>query len=415
MVLPLCGPVSVSGAQFVLTFVLLRRMGMEAFGQIAFLMVVQQFLLGCWSALFSAPLLVLMAETGEDRRAKSEALGSAVLLAGALVFLAMIPIACALGLTLPGAAAFAGYTALMLTRQYGRAWHLCQTGRAGSGKGRAVACDLAFSLAVLLLSLVLLGMAHVAATVVTAGLLATAALSFAVVTGPWRGEGWLRWHGASLPAYRTIWRRDSRWTLTGVTATEITANAHAYIVAGLLGPRAFAPIAATALFIRPVVVVINPLTEFERVRMAGALAQGEVALVRRQRWLMRVVVLAVWLGSAAVAGAILHGWPGLLLGDALPRRMAWIAAALWFGITFMRGLHAPEGAVLQAGGVFRSLALLAVGTSALSALAVLVFTWWGGAIWSMAGVILGEGLYALLLLRTAETFLNGLAPAREEE
>lgn len=400
MVLPLCGPVAMSGAQFILTFILLRRMALEEFGQIAFLMVIQQFLLGCWSALFCAPLLVLTADGGHGSQRQGEALNGGALIAGGIAFLAMVPLACWLGLTLAGACAFAGFTALMLTRQYGRAWHLCH-----AGKGLAVASDLAFSGVILLFALALLAGATVAASQVAYGLFAAAALSTLAVAWPGRGAGWLRWTMASLPDYGAIWRRDSRWTMMGVVATELTANAHAYIVAALLGPTAFAPIAATALFIRPVVVVINPLSEFERVRMAQALAQNDVAQVRRQRWLMRSVVLATWLGTAAVAGVIQHVWPTVLLGHTFPPHLVSIATVLWFAVVLARAVHAPEGAVLQAGGVFRPLALLAVGTAAVSALAVMGFTLWGGAVWSMAGVILGEGAYALMLRRMANRFL----------
>ena len=46
--------------------------------------------------------------------------------------------------------------------------------------------------------------------------------------------------------------------------TEATANAHVYIVTLIYGPLGFAPIAATALFIRPVGVAMNTLTDYER-------------------------------------------------------------------------------------------------------------------------------------------------------
>ncbi|KAK0339369.1 hypothetical protein LTR94_034809, partial [Friedmanniomyces endolithicus] len=57
---------------------------------------------------------------------------------------------------------------------------------------------------------------------------------------------WDAWRG-----YLTIWRDHARWALFGVATTEATANAHAYCVTALMGPDAFAPIAAGALAIRP--------------------------------------------------------------------------------------------------------------------------------------------------------------------
>lgn len=407
--LTLAGALSISAAQFGLTFTLMRRMDLHEFGQIAFLLIVYQFLLGCWGALFCAPLLVSGAgagDGGEDGVGAVPALNGASLLSAGIVGLSMVLMVRALGVGWPGAWLFALYCAQMLVRQYGRTLGLYRQHRHA-----VMASDLAFALAVLVAAALCLVRPEVTMGMVCAGLAGAASLSLLVLVLLPGGREMMAIRPDALGDYRAIWQKDARWSLTGVLTTEMSVNAHSYLVTILLGADAFAPIAAAALFIRPILVVLNPLAEFERVHMARHLSGGgerdeRLAELRRRRDLMRWTALAMWglvaLGVAAAVGLL----PPALLAGHMPSGALAVATALWFAVALVRCLYVPDGALLQAAGHFRLLAAMAGGAAAVSTLLALAACLVLNPVWSIGGILLGEATYALLLSRRARTFLE---------
>jgi hypothetical protein len=395
LVLPATGALAMSGAQFVLVFVLLRRLPVADFGAQAFVLVVHQFLIGCWSALFAAPLLVFLSSPdAADRDRLPAALAATALAAAPLALTGVALLAWLNGFDAVGAIGFALFSALMLTRHFARAWYLAE-GR----RGRVIASDYAYGLVLLVLAGALLEMPQVSLRLAALGQVFSALPALALlVPGP------AAWHraGAALAQighYREVWRRDARWSLAGVLASELTANVHAYLVTGLYGAVAYAPIAATALFIRPVLVLINPLTDFERMRMAAAMGRGDWAGVRRQHGLLAGTILGAWALTVLAAVAIIGVGGTAVLHDRVPLPVMMLSTALWFVVVLMRGAHAAEGAVLQGAGQFRLLARLALVTAVLSAAGAVLAARLGGPVWSTGGVAIGEGCYVLLLMR----------------
>ena len=76
---------------------------------------------------------------------------------------------------------------------------------------------------------------------------------------------------------RGQWRDLARWAVIGVVLTEFTANAHAYIVTFVAGPKAFALLAVGALVMRPASLVLSSLPDIERPRMAQKIGAGDIA------------------------------------------------------------------------------------------------------------------------------------------
>ena len=60
----------------------------------------------------------------------------------------------------------------------------------------------------------------------------------------------------------------------GVVLTELTANAHAYLVTFISGPKAFAVLALGSLLMRPASLVLSALPDIERPRMAAKIGQA---------------------------------------------------------------------------------------------------------------------------------------------
>ena len=82
------GPIGSAGAQFLLSLILLHSSSPATFGSFSFLLVASQLTLGVSSALFCAPLLVLMTRPGDAsrERAISAILAGNLLLAVAVGF-----------------------------------------------------------------------------------------------------------------------------------------------------------------------------------------------------------------------------------------------------------------------------------------------------------------------------------------
>ena len=396
------GPVTVAGAQFLLSFFLLHRLDLADFGRFAFLLVVSQLSIGLWSALFAAPLLVAAVRSTQSTpgdAARSLAASSGLALFPALLLLGGV--ALALGTPLAAACSFGVWGSLLLARQFVRAWSLTHRRPI-----RTVLSDLGYGLTLLAGCAALFWSASVSLLQVAMLLLASAFASLATFlraeTLTWVST--LRWSDALR--YRSVWQRDARWSLLGVLTTELTVNSQSYLVTAIGGAGAFAPIAATALLIRPVTVAINALTEFERARFAHDLEGGRFAAVRTGRLHLRRMLFGIWIVTLIAALTLFLFNPLLLFPAKFEDSVLWLGALLWFAVVLSRGLHAAEGAVLLAAGRFRQLAWMSSWTALISLAAVMALVLALGPIWSIAGIFIGESCFAFALFRAAKALLR---------
>jgi hypothetical protein len=395
---------SSAAVQFLLSLILLARLPVAEFGRLSFVFVVSQFSVGIWGALFTSPMLVLSAQATHaagDGSATRELAGVAAVSVMALApaAVAFTVIAWAVGLP-PGAAVlFAGYATFGLLRQSIRVRVTAQ-GR----YAQAMASDLTYS------GLLLIGVATLAAlpasgeTAALAILAGAVAGAFVPFLSSLAGLARPRWRDAV--AYRGVWSRDSRWSLVGLVTTEATVNSHSYIVTILLGPAAFAPIAATVLFIRPITVAINALVEFERARAAHRIARREFAAIASARLHLRLLLLAVWSGTAVVAAFVIALAPAQYMVGKFGLAVVATGTLLWLAVALARLLHAPEGVILLATGRFRQLAWISGWTAGLSLAAVTALVVLLTPVWSIAGIILGEGAFAFAAWRAATGLLR---------
>lgn len=399
----LIGPVGVAGAQFLLSLVLVRQLDPVAFGRFSFLLVAAQLSWGIWSAIFCAPLPQLIAPGGAER---DPAALRGTLTANLLGVGAGLPLFAALALALgeePFAAVlFALFGAVALLRWFGRAYAYA-IGR----PLRAAASDLTYAglLGAGVLGLVLLG----AGGTRDAFLLLAAATVVGLV--PF-GRGYLTrqlraFRPSSLAAYRPTWREHARWSMSGVLTAEATANAHSYMVTLLLGPNAFAPVAASALLVRPTAVAGNAFTEFERPRLAEAIRGGdERRLATIMRQFAQAMALA-WGVTAIAIVAVMATAPGLIFPPHYAVPMLATGAALWMISAGARMLRTPAGTLLQAAGAFRPLAMASLWSSLVSLTAVAALLFAAPPLWTIAGVALGEIAGAVLILREARRWRRG--------
>lgn len=391
------GPVGTAGSQFILSLVLLRLLPPSDFGSFAFLLVASQLSWGLWSALFCAPLPVILHQyPPAERPFQEQCLLSSSMFGASLAIFVFGGIALALKVQLLGAILFGLYGAISLLRWYARAYAYSK------GMPRTVMwSDLLYGGA-LLFGIAALALAHDNALIH-----AYAALFIASVCGLLAfGKAYLiaqfvGFRLSAVAAYPNIWCKHSGWSLLGVLTTEATANSHAYIITAFFGPKAFAPIAASAILIRPIGVAMNALTDFERARMAARIGVHDSAGAASTLPVFRGSLIAIWAVTAfAAIGLFLYN-PRIIFPAHYDLIFLMMAATLWMMVSAIRLLRTPESALLQAAGAFRPLAFASIWSSAVSVAAVFILLWVGGIVWSIGGVLLGETVYALWIWRKA--------------
>lgn len=391
------GPIATAGIQFILSLQLLHVLDIKSFGSFAFLLVTSQFSSGVWSALFCAPLPVLVTQgSAEQRQTMLRCLFATNLVLAAGAFFVFWALGEALGVAHCAAALFAGYGAFALLRWFGRAYAYV-TGK----QIRATMSDLLYSLA-LLAGLALIYLSKSSDLYLpNAALMVSAVLSLIPFGSSYLLQQFVKLSFRDIPRYREVWRRHSGWSLTGVVTTEATANAHAYIVTFFLGPTAFAPLSASALLIRPISVVMNALTDFERPQMARQLDAGSFDGALHSLRTFRIAMIGIWALTALAAAALIAFAPRLIFPERYAIDYLAVAAALWMAVAGMRSLRTADSVLLQAGGVFRELAYASMVSSGVSVLVVIALLVWGGPLWSIAGILVGETVYAGWIWREA--------------
>ncbi|WP_441234167.1 hypothetical protein [Bradyrhizobium sp. 930_D9_N1_4] len=387
---------------------LLHVLDIKSFGSFAFLLVTSQFSSGVWSALFCAPLPVLVTQgSAEQRQTMLRCLFATNLVLAAVAFFAFWALGAALGIAHGAAALFAGYGAFALLRWFGRAYAYV-TGR----QIRATMSDLLYSFALL----AGLGTIYLSKSsdlyLPNAALMISAVLSLIPFGGSYLLQQFVKLSFRDIPRYREVWRRHSSWSLTGVVTTEATANAHAYIVTFILGPTAFAPLSASALLIRPISVVMNALTDFERPQMARQLDAGSFDGALHSLRTFRIAMIGIWALTAVAAVALIALAPRLVFPERYAIDYVAAAAALWMAVAGMRSLRTADSVLLQAGGVFRELAYASMISSGVSVLAVIALLFWVGPLWSIAGILIGEVVYAAWIWREAALWRRRQLAAR---
>lgn len=408
------GPVGAASTQFILSLQLLHLLAPASFGSFSFLLVISQFSTGLWSALLCAPLPIVVAqEQEEQRQGLVDSLFVVNLVLSLLAFGAFCILGVGLEVPVVPAALFAGYAAVALLRWFARA-HAYATGAAI----RTIASDLVYS-AGLLIGIGLVAIMGTDTPDLPYGaLLASAAVSLLPFGRQYFLAQFVRIRPRELPRYAYVWRQHSSWSLVGVITTEATVNAHAYIVTLVSGPLAFAPIAASALIIRPVSVVMNALSEFERPQMARQIARSDIASAQRSAGTFLFVLALAWVSTIAAAVLLLAYDQETIFPSDYSRSSLALGMALWLAVTLMRILRTPDSVLLQAAGMFRWLAHASIISSAVSISAVTALLVLGGPLWSLGGILLGEAICAVWIWRQAwrwrATFHSNSVPKGNE-
>ncbi|HVV29048.1 MAG TPA: hypothetical protein VHC40_13890 [Rhizomicrobium sp.] len=384
----IAGPAAVSAAHFLASLAFLRALPAQAFGLLSFVMVIAAFAMSAGSALIVLPINETLARGEPAIRAVCCKVGwlfcaaFAVLLAAALLS----------GGAGPAEAALLGlYGGVFAWR-----WFARSTAYIDGNVGAAVASDLVYS-AALTASLGALGLGR---RLDFAGSSEALLLSALLALAPF-GTGFFReqvmaLRSARLTGYLPLFRDITRWSLAGVALTELTVNAHAYLVTFLSGAQSFALLALGMLLMRPASLVQNALPDLERPAMTRAIAVGDFKGLARIHRHFTLGLAAAWAGTAALAAGLLVFAPGLLLKKGYALHDVVVVAALSAAIMAVRTFRTPPAVLLQAAGRFKALAGIGTISGVVSLAATLAILLAFGPIASLGGVLLGE---AVILVR----------------
>ncbi len=396
------GSMAVAGSQFLLSLQLLHAVDAEEFGRFSFLLIASQLSFGISSALLCAPYPIQLARKDLPDSDIRRQFFSANLVLSLIAAIAFFALAVAIGLRTDIAAIFGAYGGVMLLRWFARA-----AAYADGQPLRTTGSDIVYGITLLSAVAAMLAMAAPSLLVGYAALLVSAVL--ALFSFGWRfvKDQFLRVSLAGLASYRSVWKIHAKWSLLGVITTEATANAHAYIIVLIGGPAAFAPIAASALLIRPIALAMNALTDFERPQMARHLARGGAPAMGAPLLFFRSVLSAVWGGCAVLAVLVVLYWPEVVFPDRYEFTHLVMAAVIWFLIAYVRILRTPESVMLQAAGQFRPLAHASLVSFGVSIAAVLCILQVANPILSLCGILLGECVFAQQIWSRARRWLRG--------
>jgi hypothetical protein len=384
------GPVAVSGAHFLASLVFLRNLPAAEFGTFSFVLVIAPFCMSMSGALVTSPIATARHSHDPNVIASCMKLNPALsLLATASIFVFLL-----ISHTMMGAALLlAGFGGALTFR-----WFLRCYAYVDDRILTAVSSDLAYSFS-LICGLGALVLTHNVTLDNGAVILFMAAL---ISLLPY-GRRFVRLQiGAlrrgSMRLYRSLWHDMTRWALIGVVLTEMTANAHAYLVTFISGPSAFAPLALGMLLMRPVSLVQSALPDMERPVIAHAIAAGNYTGALRVMRDFRIAVGAAWLGTVTLATALLIWAPQLLLKKGYDTQQIMAATALCATIMAIRTLRAPHAMLLQAAGEFKTLASIGTKSGIVSVVATLGLLLAFGPIASLGGVLLGDLTILLVIM-----------------
>lgn len=386
------GPIAIAGTNFLLSFSMLRLESAEAFGSFTFLFVAAAFMIALSAALFAAPMQTLFAGDPE--------IPAIVVRVTTLVMMAALPIYVATGfyfdLSPVAAASYGVFAVLTILRTVGRAW--CYTVE----RARTVTfSDATYAIVTLLVfaGVIVVGGARPA----SAGFYALAAGTGLALCALGKDFAALvrRSRHARLSGYATVWSEQSRWSLLAVSANELAANAHIYLLTFFAGVASVAPVAAGALLLRPINVVQNALVEFERARMVRSLAANSMHEVSRSMRLFRATLLLAWLGTVSLAAIILVFWPWIVIPADYGLGSVSLATALWAIVWLVISIQVPFNVLLQAANRFSILSRASTTAALISVVGVLIAITLDKPIWTIAALVPGWLVSTTIVARAA--------------
>jgi O-antigen/teichoic acid export membrane protein len=383
--LSIFGPVATSGAHFLASLLFVRGLPAAAFGLFSFVLVIVPFAMSVTAALLVIPVTRALSQLRETRALVVASCLKMNLVLSAATALCVFALLLAAHASVLPALLLGAFGGVFTFRWFARCYAFVE-GRVN----RAIASDIVYA-AVLTGGLGFLALSnHVTLSGGAAALLLAALASLMPLGRAFFAEQFAALFHGRLGLYRATFRDLTRWSLLGVIFTEMTVNAHAYLVTFIAGPGPFALLALGMLLMRPASLVQSALPDLERPVMTRQIAARDWRGLTRTRREFGGGLFAVLAATLVLDVALLLWVPSLVLKKGYSLHDVAIVATLSAIIMAVRCLRGPPAVLLQAAGAFREMAGIGIKSSAISLLATLALLLAFGPIASLAGVLLGE-------------------------
>jgi hypothetical protein len=388
--LAVVAPSSASAAHFLVQLVMLSRVGPSEFGAFVFLMVLVQLGYGLSNALVSTPYDVNASQQNPVHETR------VVLTAVNAVYALLFTLGCIGAGLMIGAGhwiyLFAVFGGLSMLRWFGRVF--CYAHRRPS---ITAISDLTYA-AVLCIAVALMVVTNsFTMEAVSAAFILATIFGTICIGKDFLYEQFIVPFSARPLSYLHIWQDQARWTLVGVVSTETTANAHSYLVTILAGPAQFAPIGAAALFLRPIMLSMTALSQFERPFMGRAISAGDLDGAKRVRRRFHFALALLWIGTIILAAAVFALKPTLIIKPEYNAGDIHIAFALFAFITLLQIWQAPNNVFLQAVRAFKPLSAASVVSCVFSIVGVIVALFLLPPVYSLLGIAIGQMVMSVKL------------------
>lgn len=164
--------------------------------------------------------------------------------------------------------------------------------------------------------------------------------------------------------YLSLWR-TLLWQLTGVTSITVQGQGLTLAFAAIVGPAAYAPIAATLVLFAPLRIPTNALTNMALAEVTALLAQGRTSAAYRIVVRSTIVIaIASLIYGLAMWGALPIIEHYLFKGRFSHEPMNLIGFAVW-GVVAISLLYAIPRAYLEASAAFRTIAWGAIAAACI--------------------------------------------------
>lgn len=385
------GAGGVALSSLILALCLMQQAEARDYGIFAFLLVTQALANGISNALLGSPLLIVLGSKERDtQKIQSFMLANlllCILFACAQGSIAWIMVG-NLGITI---AYF--FSALLTTiRWFGRSY-----ANNNHQHTKVVRSDGVYSLFTMAGALCLWLMNEV--SLIAFGLLTASAALFAMV---FLGKEFVNSQfrsvlSAKLGGFFEGVKRQGRYALVGVLATECTSNSHAYLITSILGPSAFAPIAAATLLFRPFMVVLTSLTQVERPRLRRLISEGLAAKAKSSLSRFLFINLFSWCVTAIAASIVIIFFIEQYWGEESSRSDLILGVMILMVVNLIRVFKNPLSVYFQAEDRFKVLSKITIISCLVTLPVAYVLLIYMGSVYSMLGVVVGELISVIMM------------------
>jgi len=382
-----------SAANLLLSLIVLLTQTSETFGVFAFFQILVGFGFGAVNSIIGSPLSILI---GKHRLKQNDLLSfiGFLFLLSFLVALLIFIIFIFISVDLYTASLYSVASFLMLFRWGGRT--VCH---ANSLPVLVMKSDFVYSLFIFAGAITIFFNDEITIQPVISCLIIGSFLSVFFL-----GKQFCQWTLAGIFNFDTQifyvhFKQYGRWSFTGVCATEITANTHAYIVIFFFGAIAYAPIAAAFLLFRPVMVVIMSLTQMERPGLAGLINSKATSALQVKYRQFSTMIFISFIVNVIIVFIFFTFYPHELLSGRYDYSVLLEMAIITSFIVFLRVYRAPISALIQASGEFKVLAKIVSISAVVAILTVIVFSFVFGVQGAMFGILISEAVLCILITK----------------